>query len=196
MAYPAPRLFLRAHKRERELELWAGAAQGSLTLVHTFPVCAASGEEGPKRKRGDRQVPEGVYRINHLNPASSFHLSLGIDYPNAVDRRRSGSDDPGGSIYIHGACVSVGCLAIEDLPMELLFLAVLDTQQKHGTEVQVLMLPRRMEVEAVRSLAGPRGRGRRARRAVAGRWGRWTRPSPAPGPRRWCRCPAAATATS
>src|SRR5690606_4147643 len=97
---------------------------------------------------GDHQVPEGVYRISHVNPSSTFHLSLGINYPNHVDRARAGTDDPGGSIYIHGACQSVGCLAIEDLPMELLFLAVLDTRTRHGTEVQVLMLPRRMEAEA------------------------------------------------
>jgi murein L,D-transpeptidase YafK len=157
VAYPAPRLFLRAHKQERELELWAGPRTGALTLVHTFPVCAASGELGPKRKRGDRQVPEGLYRITHINPASSFHLSLGINYPNAVDRLRSGADDPGNSIYIHGDCVSVGCLAIEDLPMELLFLAVMDAQQKYGAEVPVLMLPRRMDAEAAQSLAARAG---------------------------------------
>lgn len=80
----------------------------------TFAICAI-GYLGPKREQGDCRTPFGVYKIVHFNPHSRFHLSLGINYPNAGDRIRaklSGVRNPGGDIYIHGACASVGCIAI------------------------------------------------------------------------------------
>ncbi len=45
-----------------------------------------AGTLGPKRMQGDYKVPEGFYYINEFNPKSSFHLSLGLNYPNASDR--------------------------------------------------------------------------------------------------------------
>jgi murein L,D-transpeptidase YafK len=80
-----------------------------------------SGTMGPKRMEGDYQVPEGFYHINEFNPNSNYHLSLGINYPNASDRILSNTDRPGGSIYIHGNCVSTGCIAISDEPIEELY---------------------------------------------------------------------------
>lgn len=123
-AWP-PRLFLRAFKLEGVLELWAAPATGERwIMVKAFPVCARSGRLGPKRHQGDFQVPEGFYRIERFNPASQFHLSLGIDYPNAVDRTRTAPGrSPGGDIFIHGNCVTVGCLPLQDEPMEALYVA-------------------------------------------------------------------------
>jgi murein L,D-transpeptidase YafK len=92
--------------------------------VRSWAVLAASGGAGPKLREGDRQVPEGVYRIDQLNPNSAYHLSLRIDYPNAVDRAqaaRDGRQRLGGDIFIHGKDVSVGCLAIGDEAIEELF---------------------------------------------------------------------------
>ena len=77
-----------------------------------------SGTTGPKRVQGDNQIPEGFYYINEFNPNSKYHLALGLNYPNASDRVLSDSLRPGGSIYIHGSCVSIGCIAIQDLPIE------------------------------------------------------------------------------
>lgn len=155
--YPAPQLFLRAHKQERELEVWAGLRGGQLQRVHVFPVCAASGGPGPKRQQGDEQVPEGFYRVDRFNPRSRFHLSLGLDYPNPLDRRRSGARPPGGDIFIHGSCVSIGCLAIEDHGIELLYLAALDTRTRHGTPVHVLVLPRRIGADGAEALQAQAG---------------------------------------
>jgi murein L,D-transpeptidase YafK len=73
---------------------------------------------GPKRVEGDYQVPEGFYYINDFNPNSSYHLSLGLNYPNASDKILSDSIRPGSAIYIHGNCVSTGCIAITDFPIE------------------------------------------------------------------------------
>lgn len=87
ISYPARELLLRHLKREGELELWAGNERGgAMTLIRSFAVCAKSGELGPKRKAGDLQVPEGFYVVDRYNAWSSYHLSLGIDYPNDVDR--------------------------------------------------------------------------------------------------------------
>jgi murein L,D-transpeptidase YafK len=77
---------------------------------------------GPKRMEGDYQVPEGFYYINEFNPNSNYHLSLGLNYPNASDKILSDSVRPGNDIYIHGNCVSTGCIAISDAPIEELYL--------------------------------------------------------------------------
>jgi hypothetical protein len=55
-----------------------------------------------------------VYRIEHLNPMSSYHLSMKVSYPNAFDRRMAARDrrtNLGGDIFIHGKSVSIGCVA-------------------------------------------------------------------------------------
>jgi len=78
---PAREIYLRAFKEEEELELWAGEAGKPLALLRTYRICARSGQLGPKRARGDLQVPEGFYRIDRFNPTSAFHLSLGSTTP-------------------------------------------------------------------------------------------------------------------
>jgi hypothetical protein len=85
-AFPPRRLDLVVLKAERRLELWAPGPDGRSVRVHTTAVLAASGSAGPKLREGDQQVPEGVYGVRVLNPNSRFHLSFGIDYPNALDR--------------------------------------------------------------------------------------------------------------
>lgn len=123
-AWPPRGLFLRAYKHEGRLELWAKAGRGdTLVEVKRFAVCAKSGVLGPKAVSGDLQVPEGVYRVDRFNPRSRYHLSLGVDYPNAVDRARADGRPPGGDIFIHGDCVTIGCLPLEDGPIEWLYVA-------------------------------------------------------------------------
>lgn len=124
-APPRPeRLWLLAVKDERRLELWAAKSSGERVRVSTWPVLAASGGEGPKLREGDRQVPEGIYQIEGLNPNSAYHLSLKVSYPNASDRAwaaRDGRTRLGGDIFIHGKDLSIGCLAIGDAAIEELF---------------------------------------------------------------------------
>jgi hypothetical protein len=75
--YPAASLAFVAIKDERRLEVYARASEGDAWRhVRDYPVLAASGRAGPKLRQGDRQVPEGVYRIELLNPNSRYHLSL------------------------------------------------------------------------------------------------------------------------
>jgi hypothetical protein len=121
--YPPGRVTLIGLKHERQLELWADK-EGKWVFIRTYSILAASGKPGPKLKEGDRQVPEGIYRIESLNPNSSYHLSMKLDYPNAFDRERATEDHRsrlGGDIFIHGSAVSIGCLALGDPAIEELF---------------------------------------------------------------------------
>lgn len=136
-------LFLRAFKAEGELEVWARFKPGApYQLFNTYAIAAQSGGPGPKRKEGDRQVPEGFYRIEALNPTSSYHLSLRVDYPNASDRKRSDPKQPGSDIYIHGRRVSIGCLAMTDPIIEELYVLVAEGWPKR---VEVHIFPARLD---------------------------------------------------
>ena len=125
VTYPPARLTFIGLKEEKLLEIWAGNANGPMKLINIYPVKAASGVAGPKLREGDRQVPEGIYKIESLNPNSRYHLSLRVNYPNAHDRARAredGRDKLGGDIMIHGKAVSIGCLAMGDEAAEDLFI--------------------------------------------------------------------------
>lgn len=124
--YPPERVVLVGLKSEHKLELWAERS-GAWVRVQTYPVLAASGGPGPKLREGDRQVPEGIYNIVALNPNSSYHLSMKLDYPNDFDikaAREDGRTRLGGDIFIHGNAVSIGCLAVGDRAIEELFTLV------------------------------------------------------------------------
>jgi hypothetical protein len=124
--FPPQRVQLIALKESRRLELWAYSQQ-RWWFIHDYAIFAASGEAGPKLREGDKQVPEGFYRIVSLNPHSHFHLSMRLNYPNAFDWVQAGLEDrhsPGSNIYIHGSAWSAGCLAIGNHYIEELFYLV------------------------------------------------------------------------
>lgn len=141
---PVDTVYLRAFKEEKVVELWAGKKGAPLVLVKTYPVCAASGEPGPKRMEGDLQVPEGLYEISEFNPGSNFHLSMKVSYPNASDRVRSDAKRPGGLIYMHGNCASIGCIAIEDGPIEEVYLIAQDAKTR---PIRIDIFPARLTPE-------------------------------------------------
>lgn len=119
LSWPPESVYIRSFKYDRSLELWVKNKNvDSFTLFKTYKVCMPSGSIGPKRLEGDKQVPEGFYYINEFNPRSTYHLALGLNYPNASDKMLSNPKKPGGDIYIHGNCVSTGCIAIQDYPIE------------------------------------------------------------------------------
>lgn len=116
-------LYLRAFKAERELEAWVKEkGKEEWILLKTYPFCSSSGTLGPKRREGDRQIPEGIYYIDRFNPRSKYHLSLGLNYPNAADQILGDPDMPGSDIFIHGGCRTVGCIAITDPGIEEVYL--------------------------------------------------------------------------
>jgi len=115
LQWPAKYIYIRSFKYDGQLEVWVkNERKEPFKLFKTYRVCAMAGTLGPKRMAGDYQVPEGFYYINEFNPNSNYHLSLGINYPNQSDKILSDSLRPGGDIYIHGSCVTVGCIPLTD----------------------------------------------------------------------------------
>lgn len=136
------KLYLRAFKLDQQLELWiSDADHNHYALIERFDVCRSSGELGPKRKQGDYQVPEGFYHIDRFNPASSYHLSLGINYPNRSDRILSDPTRPGGDIFIHGDCVTIGCIPIEDEFIEALYVYCVEAKNAGQETIPVTIFP-------------------------------------------------------
>lgn len=122
LKWPPQEMYIRSFKYDKQLEVWVKEEAGTpFKFFKTYKVCIQSGGIGPKRMEGDFQVPEGFYYINEFNPNSMYHLSLGLNYPNASDRILSNPDRPGSLIFIHGQCVSTGCIPIMDVPMEELY---------------------------------------------------------------------------
>jgi murein L,D-transpeptidase YafK len=108
-------VYLRAFKHDSALELWArNKGTQIFRFIRSYQICATSGALGPKRRQGDGQVPEGLYVIDGFNPNSIFYLSLRINYPNASDKVLGKKGKLGGDIFIHGNCVTIGCIPIRD----------------------------------------------------------------------------------
>ena len=144
-SYPPHRIFLRAFKQERQLELWAAKNKvDPFQKIKTYSICATSGKLGPKRKQGDGQIPEGIYYISHFNPTSRFHLSLKVSYPNKSDRILGASGRLGGDIFVHGNCVTIGCLPIEDTPMEELYALAVDVKTRGQFKIPIHIFPTQM----------------------------------------------------
>ena len=155
LKYPLQRVFFRAIKDERVLEVWgADSGRSKFKLIYTYPIAAMSGKLGPKRKEGDLQVPEGFYHIDRFNPKSRFLLSLGLNYPNASDRILSDKKKPGGDIFIHGNAVSIGCMAMTDAKIEEIYLLALSARDSGQAKIPVHVFPFRMTAD---KLAANRG---------------------------------------
>lgn len=159
ISWPPEHLTLLALKEEKRLEIYAADDFHGPRFVLSYPILAASGIVGPKLREGDKQVPEGFYRIELLNPNSRYHLSLRVDYPNAADIEQAGRDGRdlsmlGGDIMIHGGAESIGCIAIGDPAVEELFVLVARTGLD---DVQLIIAPRDLRQKSPKASddAGP-----------------------------------------
>ncbi|MDP2177348.1 murein L,D-transpeptidase family protein [Methylicorpusculum sp.] len=140
VSYPPREVAFVALKQEKKLELWARDS-GEFRFIRDYKIQAASGVSGPKLRQGDKQVPEGIYRIVRLNPNSNYHLSLKINYPNEFDlfhAWQEGRSNPGSDIFIHGKDASIGCLAMGDEAIEELFVL---TAQVGADNMKVIIAP-------------------------------------------------------
>ena len=151
LTWPAPRIYLRAFKREHQLEVWGQRTDGSYALVKTFAICSLGGSAlGPKVRRGDEQVPEGFYHVIQFNPSSEYHLSLRLDYPNAADMARAAAmgdnaGDLGGDIYLHGGCKSAGCLPLTDAGIEQIYWLSVQARAAGEREIPIDIFPARLD---------------------------------------------------
>jgi murein L,D-transpeptidase YafK len=145
MSRSAP-ILVRVYKKESELELWKQTSSGKYALLKTYPICRWSGQLGPKKVEGDRQVPEGFYAVSQsqLNPNSKYYLSFDVGYPNSYDRQLGRA---GGDIMVHGSCSSRGCFAMTDKQMAEIYAVAREALQGGQGSFQVQSLPFHMTAE-------------------------------------------------
>lgn len=111
--------------------------------LKTYEIDLGFAPFGHKGEEGDGRTPEGEYLIDRRNPNSEFHLSIGIDYPNDLDRARAAAAGvkPGGDIFIHGRPRkyrngkrdwTAGCIAVTNREMEDIYAMV-----PNGTPISI-----------------------------------------------------------
>ena len=139
-------VLIRTYKKEAEFEIWKMRSDGRYVHVKTFPMCRWSGQLGPKTREGDRQVPEGFYRITpgQMNPTSQYYLSFNVGYPNAYDRAQGAS---GGSIFVHGACSSAGCFSMTDGQIDQIYAVAREAFSGGQQSIQMQSYPFKMTPE-------------------------------------------------
>jgi murein L,D-transpeptidase YafK len=118
--------------------------RNEFVLFKKYPICALTGKLGPKRSQGDEQTPEGFYTINGFNPASDYHLSLRLDYPNRSDQLLGDTGDLGGNIFIHGGCRTEGCLAVNDDAIKELYWLAVEARSAGQMNIAVHIFPTRL----------------------------------------------------
>jgi murein L,D-transpeptidase YafK len=136
-------ILVRVFKEEAELEVWKQDGTGRFQILKTYPICRWSGDLGPKFWEGDRQTPEGFYRVTPelMNPHSNYYLAINLGYPNSFDKanRRDGS-----LLMIHGDCWSSGCYAMTDEQISEIYSLARDSFLGSQRSFQVQAYPFRM----------------------------------------------------
>lgn len=94
-------------KHERKLEVYSNGQK-----LKTYKIALGREPIGAKEFEGDKKTPEGIYIINDKNPNSSYHLNLGISYPNESDLKHAEKlgKPTGGLIKIHGLRNGIGLI--------------------------------------------------------------------------------------
>ena len=141
MKLEAP-IFVRIFKEESEFEVWK-YKDGRFQHFRTYPICAWSGELGPKVQQGDRQAPEGFYTVSRaqMNPHSLYHLAFNIGFPNTYDQANGHS---GSALMVHGNCKSAGCYAMTDAYIEEIYILAREAFNAGQTKFHVQAFPFRM----------------------------------------------------
>lgn len=142
--YPCTNILFRAFKSTNDFELWGrNSIQDTFVLIKNYKICALSGILGPKRYEGDKQVPEGFYFIEEFNPKSNYYLAMLLNYPNYSDMLNGDKEHPGGDIYIHGKCMTVGCMPMTDELIEEIYAVCLSSRTNGELNIPVQIFPLR-----------------------------------------------------
>ena len=129
VSYPPKRLTWIALKQEKLLLIFAPAKDGRIKRIKSYQIIGASGGPGPKLKDGDKQVPEGFYKLSAFRPNLIAHIGLAVNYPNQEDlahAKKEKRKNLGCDILIHGSRWSTGCLALGNPAIEELFVLAYD----------------------------------------------------------------------
>lgn len=146
MDYPQE-IILVAFKEERILQVYSKDYSG-IKLIKEYSFTAFSGQLGPKLKEGDKQIPEGIYKVEYLNPNSAYYLSIKVSYPNEFDKSKTeftNISEMGGDIFIHGKSATIGCIPIGDQAIEEVFLL---TQKAINNDIKVIISPRDFRINS------------------------------------------------
>jgi murein L,D-transpeptidase YafK len=135
-------VLLRIFKLEFELEVWMKRGH-RFERFAVYPICRWSGGLGPKLREGDWQAPEGFYTVdaNALNPASRWHRSFNLGFPNAFDRAHGRT---GSYLMVHGGCSSIGCFAMTDAVIDEIWRLVTAALKRGQRRFHVHVFPFRM----------------------------------------------------
>ncbi|MGV8856017.1 MAG: L,D-transpeptidase family protein [Devosia sp.] len=140
---PGDAMVVRIFKQEQVLEVWKRTSAGPYKMLKSYPICAFSGDLGPKIQEGDRQSPEGFYTITPglMNPKSSYYLAFNTGFPNKFDRvmGRTGSQ-----LMVHGDCSSRGCYAMTDEGIAEIYALARESFKGGNTSFQLQIFPFRM----------------------------------------------------
>lgn len=152
-SWPPKDILIRSFKAHNKMEIWVkDDGVDTYRLFKEYPICALSGILGPKRWQGDRQVPEGYYFISDFNPRSDFYLSLMLSYPNYSDRVLGNKSDLGGDIYIHGGCVTIGCMPMTNAGIEEIYTLCLIAKSNGQNNIPVHIFPVRFNTTTINFL--------------------------------------------
>jgi hypothetical protein len=115
--------------------------------VRIYFIALGQNPLGDKVSIGDNRTPEGLYYIAGHNPASKYHLSLKVSYPNDDDiaEARARGVSTGGDIMIHGLPRGFenvgsehrqrdwtnGCIAVTNAEIEEIWSAIPDGAAIH-----------------------------------------------------------------
>jgi|WetSurMetagenome_2_1015567.scaffolds.fasta_scaffold95079_1 murein L,D-transpeptidase YafK len=155
VSFPDIEIYIRVFKNEECLEVWARTGKNdTFVLIRDYHICSNSGKVGPKRRQGDGQVPEGCYYINQFNPYSNFYLSLGLNYPNESDRILGEKGNLGGDIFIHGDCVTIGCIPLTDDYIKELYLICVYAKNNGQVKIPVHLFPLKLNDAGMTLLKG------------------------------------------
>jgi murein L,D-transpeptidase YafK len=155
LSFPPHRIFWRAFKMEKTLELWArDETDPDYIHVKDFPIYRLSGGLGPKRKDGDRQVPEGFYRISEFYPGSEYYLGLRLNYPSRSDELLGDPVDPGKEVLLHGGYESTGCLAMTNGGIQEIYVVTLEAYVNGQEFLPIHIFPTRLDEAGLKTLFG------------------------------------------
>ncbi|GIV27482.1 MAG: hypothetical protein KatS3mg027_1296 [Bacteroidia bacterium] len=116
------------------MEVWLkNSGEVRYKLFKTFPLCAISGNLGPKKYNRDGQIPEGFYEVTNFNPKDKYkYLAMKISFPNVVDREIA--EEPlTTNIFIHGTCETTADIVLDKEDMEQLYILCVEARNRKET---------------------------------------------------------------
>lgn len=142
LSYPPDNLLMLATKNDKKLTVYI-KSKGKLVPFKTYEIIGVSGVSGPKLQEGDKQIPEGIYKIVGFRTDVQAYMALMVDYPNSFDKQKANADKKraknlGSDILIHGSRYSSGCLAMGNPAIEELFLL---TYKVRPERTKLIMAP-------------------------------------------------------